>query len=50
MITYKDYKRHYRVIERPTDIRNMNKQCLVMFQVSIFSKHVKVFKFLLTIS
>ena len=46
MITYKDYKRHY----RPIDIRNMPKQCLVMSQVSIFSKHVKVVKFLLTIS
>ena len=46
MIIYKDYKRHH----GPIDIRNMPKQCLVMFQVSIFSKHVQVVKFLLTIS
>ena len=46
MIIYKDYKKHY----GPIDIRNMPKQCLFMFQVSNISKHVKIVKFLLTIS
>ena len=42
MITYEDCK--------GIMVRNMLKQCLVMFQALIFSKHVKVVKFLLKIS